>query len=63
MRQRSNTTGYAQLLIRARVGQFTADDIQLLSSRLIEPLPQTVIHAFPTNAMVDAHNEHNAIHS
>jgi hypothetical protein len=57
--RQANDSVYAQLLNRARIGMLTADDIEILKSRIIppdDPRFQDLLHIFPTRASVLRHN-------
>ncbi|CAC5413391.1 PIF1 [Mytilus coruscus] len=58
MRQ-SNDVLYAQMLNRIRIGRYTAEDIEMLKSRLTHPSKisdPTVLHIYPTKKEVAEHN-------
>jgi len=60
MRQQ-NDQPFAELLNRVRTEECTKEDIETLKSRQIAPddpnYPREALHAFPTNAAVDEHND------
>ena len=55
--RQGNDRVYGDLLNRVRRGKHTAEDIEVLQSKVTDVLPEGALHLYGTNVLVKSHNE------